>query len=144
MGLAVAEFARKNADYQVALSIQERMNNAARLMSFQGAGLQYQQNLTRINKPIKQPDVLGTLLSTGQQALGQYQAGEMRGLQRETWDMQNRLNTQRLATGELSLQNARANTANAMLQRNLTVEQTRTTQAQRRLFEAQRISIAPR
>lgn len=139
VGLAVAEFAKKNADYQVALSIQERMNNASRIMAFEGGGLQYQQNLTRINKPIKQPDVLGTLLSTGQQVLGQYQAGQMRGLQRDNLTAQNQLLGQQYQTGLMSLQNFRAGTANALLSRNLMQERTRTTISQRRHYDAMRL-----
>jgi hypothetical protein len=54
VGLAVADFAQKNAAYQTALLLQERMNNSASIMALEGAGLQFQQNMTRINKPIQQ------------------------------------------------------------------------------------------
>jgi hypothetical protein len=102
VGLAVAEFSQKNAAYQTALMLQERMNNSSSIMALEGGGLQFQQNMMRINKPIQQPDVLGALLSTAQTASSQWQANRMQGLQRNNWASQNQL-----MAGDLQLQQAR-------------------------------------
>jgi len=134
VGLAIADFAQKNAAYQTALMLQERMNNASRIMAFEGGGLQYQQNMMRINKPIQGPDVLGTLLGTAQTAMGQYQAGEMQALQRANLTRENQLFGSRLAV-------ARQGTANAAATLQLIHAQRRGAEAQAGLFDAQRLAI---
>ena len=139
VGLAIADFAQKNAAYQAALSIQERMNESSRQMAFTGSGLQYQQNLMNINKPIQRPNFLGTFLGVGQQALGQYQAFQMQGLQRQNMARQNELHSARMRSANMQLAQSRAATATSLANLRLARESTRTTQAQRRLFEAQQV-----
>jgi len=102
VGLAVAEFSQKNAAYQTALMLQERMNNSSSILSLEGGGLQYQQNMMRINQPIEQPDVWGTILGTTSMAAGQWQQGQMQGLQRANLASENQL-----MAGDLQLQQAR-------------------------------------
>jgi hypothetical protein len=70
VGLAVDEYARKNAEYQAALSLQERMNTTARRLGFESAGNAYVNRMTQINQPIEQPNYLGAALGMGQSIVG--------------------------------------------------------------------------
>ena len=137
VGLAVADFAQKNAAYQTQLMLQERMNNASMIMDFRGGGLQYQQNLTKINKPIQGPDYLGTFLNVGGQALGQFQTGQLRELQMDNLGLENQLFGQRL-------QQARLATQQAGMTLNFVGEQRRTQSAGAGLYGASRRAIPTR
>jgi len=79
VGLAIDEFSRKNAEYQAAMAMQERMNATAQRLSFENAGNQYVNRMTQINKPIQKPNYLGAALSIGQTIAGgmsQYKQGQ--------------------------------------------------------------------
>lgn len=141
VGLAVAEVDRANADLQSMLSLQERMDDASRSMAFEGTGMAFLQNMQRINKPIQQPDLLGTLIGTTQSAMGAYQTGQMRALQSDTMQLQNQLSDSRLATQRAQLGVARQRTLNERASLSLIQASTRTQEAQRRLYDASALRI---
>jgi len=70
VGLAVAEYARKNAEYQAALTLQENMNATARRLGFESGGNAYVNRMAQINQPIAQPNYLGAALGMGQTIAG--------------------------------------------------------------------------
>tara|TARA_R110002167_G_scaffold74439_4_gene208353 strand:- start:501 stop:1226 length:726 start_codon:yes stop_codon:yes gene_type:complete len=76
-GLSIQDYERKNAEYQGALAMQTRMNDSARRLSLANSGQQYVSNMGQINKPIAQPDYLGTALGTAQNMMGAYQSGQL-------------------------------------------------------------------
>lgn len=113
VGLAVNEFAQKNAEYQAALSLQERMNVVAQRLSFENAGSDYVNRMTGINKPIQKPDYLGAALGIGAtvaKGLGDYQqkkAGE------ETRNQQSTLMGLQIDNQRASLDASRQGLSNA-------------------------------
>lgn len=141
VGLAVAEFARKNAAYQTSIMLQERMNNSSSILALEGGGLQFQQNMMRINKPIQQPDVLGTLLSTAQTASSQWQAGQMQGLQQANWASQNQLMAGALQGQQARLGIAGQQTLNSRGTLNFLQSQQRGAAAGAGLYSASRLAI---
>ena len=70
VGLAVAEYSRKNAEYQAALTLQENMNATARRLGFESGGNAYVNRMAQINQPIAQPNYLGAALGMGQTIAG--------------------------------------------------------------------------
>ena len=95
VGLAVAEYARKNAEYQAALTLQENMNATARRLGFESGGNAYVNRMAQINQPIAQPNYLGAALGMGQTIAGgiagfkkQQTIDTMMGKQKKLIDLQ--------------------------------------------------------
>jgi hypothetical protein len=70
----INDLTREEADYRFANTQQLQMNDVNRTLQLQDAGLGFTNNLLRINKPIEQPDYLGTALSGAQTGLSTYSA----------------------------------------------------------------------
>jgi len=70
----INDLTREEADYRFANTQQTQMNNVNRDLQLGDAGLGFTNNLLRINKPIEQPDYLGTALSGAQTGLSTYSA----------------------------------------------------------------------
>lgn len=144
VGLSMADFARANAEYQSMLVLQEKMSDTASLLSFEGGGIQYQQNMLNINQPIDSPNPLGILLNVAQTGMGQYQAGQTRAMQRESMGMQRSLNASQLATSRAQLALTQAGSRNQLANLDLLRAQTGTERSRAALFDARRIQITPR
>lgn len=113
VGLAVAEYARKNAEYQAALTLQENMNATARRLGFESGGNAYVNRMAQINQPIAQPNYLGAALGMGQTIAGgitgfkkQQTIDTMMGKQEKLIDLQT-------STAREGLKIASQNSANA-------------------------------
>lgn len=126
VGLAIAEFARKNAEYQSALSLQERMNETAQRLAFENAGNAYINQMTAINKPIEQPNYLGAVLGIGQTIAGgyaQYKQGQdmkiIRNKQGLLIDAQLKNAQQSVAASQQAYQNAAASYGAASMGTNI-------------------------
>ena len=70
----INDLTREEADYRFANTQQTQMNDVNRNLQLGDAGLGFTNNLLRINKPIEQPDYLGTALSGAQTGLSTYSA----------------------------------------------------------------------
>ena len=68
----INDLTREEADYRFANTQQLQMNDVNRTLQLGDAGLGFTNNLLRINKPIAQPDYLGTALSGAQTGLSTY------------------------------------------------------------------------
>lgn len=68
----INDLTREEADYRFANTQQTQMNDVNRDLQLGDAGLGFTNNLLRINKPIAQPDYLGTALSGAQTGLSTY------------------------------------------------------------------------
>ena len=134
VGLLADDVSRANAEVQSMLALQERLDDSSRAMAFQGTGLAFVQNMNRINRPIQQPDPLGTLIGTASGVMGAAQSNQMRTMQRETMGLQNQLYNQQLQTGRARL---------AVSQRGLALQGARTEElrARTRLYDAQARAI---
>ena len=115
VGLAVAEYSRKNAAYQAALTLQENMNATARRLGFESGGNAYVNRMAQINQPIAQPNYLGAALGMGQTIAGgiagfkqQGKTRELMKLQKESINQQTNLATQNLKIAEQTSQNMAA------------------------------------
>ena len=126
VGLNLQDFERKNAEYQAALALQERMNDTARRLSLENKGQQYVSRMIDINQPIARPDFLGTALQTASTMFGQYQTGRMAQASTEA------------STAQRDLYSAQQGVArqNLLLSR----QQTATSAAQMGLYQAQRLN----
>lgn len=76
----VANISRKQATYAFSEQKQAEMMNASRTMEIQSAGSGYQRNLLSINKPIAQPDYVGSAIQGIQTGMSVYSAGQQAGL----------------------------------------------------------------
>ena len=76
----VANISRKQATYAFSEQKQAEMMNASRTMEIQSAGSGYQRNLLSINKPIAQPDYVGTTIQGVQTGMNIYSGGQQAGL----------------------------------------------------------------
>ena len=76
----VANISRKQATYAFSEQKQAEMMNASRTMEIQSAGAGYQRNLLSINKPIQQPDYVGSTIQGVQTGMNIYSAGQKAGL----------------------------------------------------------------
>jgi histidinol dehydrogenase len=65
----IANISRKEATYAFSERKQAEMVNTSRTLGLQSAGAGYQRNLFAINKPIPQPDYIGSALSGIQSAI---------------------------------------------------------------------------
>lgn len=122
VGLAVDEYARKNAEYQAALSLQQRMNETARRLGFESTGLAYANRMADINQPIAGPNYLGAItgigssLVSGFNQIGQIRAQqEINTMQRDYYTAQTELARQNLLIGKQNVANARASAASAAI-----------------------------
>jgi hypothetical protein len=76
----VANISRKQATYAFSEQKQAEMMSASRTMEIQSAGAGYQRNLLSINKPIAQPDYVGTTIQGVQTGMNIYSGGQKAGL----------------------------------------------------------------
>ena len=70
----INDLTREEASYRFATNQQTQMNDVNRTLQLRDAGLGFQNNLLRINRPIEQPDYLGAALSGAQTGLVTYSA----------------------------------------------------------------------
>lgn len=126
VGLNLQEFERKNAEYQAALALQERMNDTARRLSLENKGQQYVSRMIDINQPIVKPDALGIAMQTAGSMLSSYQSGKLASA------------SSAASTAQRDLYSAQQGVArqNLLLSR----QQTATSAAQMRLYQAQRLN----
>ena len=103
VGLNIQEFERANAEYAAALDLQSRMNDSARRLSLANSGEQYVSNMSAINKPIAQPDYLGTLLGTASNMAGAYQQSQLNTINRENMLLQQQSMANELGLGRQGL-----------------------------------------
>lgn len=132
VGLAVDEYARKNAEYQAALSLQQSMNERARRLGFESTGLAYANRMANINQPITGPNYLGAAIGIGSSLASGYQQIQTTKAQQDLMKQQglyytNQLELQRqsLKIGKQQLQNARASYAAAQGATQITQQQQR-------------------
>ena len=76
----VANIARKQATYAFSEKKQAEMINVSRNIELEAAGAGYQRNLFTINKPITQPDYVGTVIEGAQTGMNMYSFGQKAGL----------------------------------------------------------------
>lgn len=76
----VANVSRKQATYAFSERKQAEMMNVNRSIELEAAGAGYQRNLFTINKPIPQPDYIGSALQGVQTGMSLYSAGQKAGL----------------------------------------------------------------
>ena len=70
----INDLTREEADYRFSETKNQEMVDVNRTLRLRDAGLSSQMNLLRINKPIEQPDYLGSLMSGAQTGLSTYGA----------------------------------------------------------------------
>ena len=68
----INDLTREEASYRFATNQQTQMNDVNRTLQLRDAGLGFQNNLLRINRPIEQPDYLGAALSGAQTGMSTY------------------------------------------------------------------------
>ena len=68
----INDLTREEASYRFATNKQTQMNDVNRTLQLRDAGLGFQNNLLRINRPIEQPDYLGAALSGAQTGMSTY------------------------------------------------------------------------
>jgi hypothetical protein len=68
----INDLTREEANYRFATNQQLQMNDVNRTMQLDQAGLGFTNNMLRINRPIEQPDYLGSALSGAQTGLSTY------------------------------------------------------------------------
>ena len=68
----INDLTREEANYRFATNQQLQMNDVNRTMQLNQAGVGFTNNMLRINKPIAQPDYLGSALSGAQTGLSTY------------------------------------------------------------------------
>lgn len=76
----VANISRKQATYAFSEQKQAEMVSVSRTLETQSAGAGYQRNLLSINKPIAQPDYIGSTIAGVQTGMSIYAAGQTAGL----------------------------------------------------------------
>jgi hypothetical protein len=76
----VANISRKEATYAFSERKQAEMIGVGRKLELQSAGAGYQRNLLSINKPIAQPDYVGSTIEGVQTGMSIYSAGQKAGL----------------------------------------------------------------
>ena len=76
----MANIARKEATYAFSERKQAEMVDTSRTIGLQSAGSGYQRNLFAINKPIPQPDYIGSALSGIQTGMSVYGSAQKAGL----------------------------------------------------------------
>ena len=76
----VANILRKEATYAFSERKQAEMMSASRTMEIQSSGSGYQRNLLSINRPIAQPDYVGSALQGIQTGMSVYSVGQKAGL----------------------------------------------------------------
>ena len=140
-GLNVQDFARKNAEYQAALALQTRMNDSARRLSLANSGQQYVSNMGQINKPIEQPDYLGTLLGTAQNMAGAWQQGSLAKIERENAGLTRDYQQGQIDLGKINQRVAQARLGTLGIQAEASRRQTDLYGEQARLARAQRESL---
>jgi len=75
----VANISRKEATYAFSERKQAEMVDTSRTLGLQTAGAGYQRNLFSINKPIEQPNYIGSALSGVQAGMGIYGSAQKAG-----------------------------------------------------------------
>lgn len=115
VGQAVAEYARKDAEYQAAITMQQDMNEMSRRLGIESASNAYENRMAQINQPIAQPNYLGAALGMGQTIAGgmfnyqKQQATEgLMKLQRKSIKQQTSLATQNLTIARQTSDNIAA------------------------------------
>ena len=68
----INDLTREEANYNFATQQQLQMNDVGRSMELDNAGLSFTNNMLRINRPIEQPNYLGSALSGAQTGLSTY------------------------------------------------------------------------
>ena len=68
----INDLTREEAEYSFATQQQLQMNDVGRQMQLQNAGLNFTNNMLRINRPIEQPDYLGAAISGAQTGMSTY------------------------------------------------------------------------
>ena len=68
----IDDLTRQEAEYRFATTQQQQMTNTNRELQLRDAGLGFTNNILRINRPIEQPDYLGSALSGAQTGLSTY------------------------------------------------------------------------
>ena len=68
----INDLTREEASYRFATNEQTKMNDVNRTLQLRDAGLGFQNNMLRINRPIEQPDYLSASLSSAQTGLSTY------------------------------------------------------------------------
>lgn len=76
----VANIARKEATYAFSEKKQAEMIGVSRTLELESAGAGYQRNLFTINKPIPQPDYIGSALQGIQTGMSLYTGAQKAGL----------------------------------------------------------------
>ena len=69
------DYMRQEAGYRGALLRQQELGGIATGMGLEQAGFATQQRQIGLSQPIQKPSVLGTVLSSAQQAMGAYRTG---------------------------------------------------------------------
>ena len=69
------DYMRQEAGYRSALLRQQELGGIATGMGLEQAGFATQQRQIGLSQPIQKPSVLGTVLSSAQQAMGAYRTG---------------------------------------------------------------------
>tara|TARA_R100001463_G_scaffold103832_1_gene158326 strand:+ start:3165 stop:3878 length:714 start_codon:yes stop_codon:yes gene_type:complete len=112
VGLGLQDLERSNADYQSALALQARLNDASRRLGLANAGEQYVTNMIGINQPIAQPDYLGTILGTAGSMIGTYQQGQLYDMQTENANLSRGVMRGQEAAAEKAYRNTQQQTYN--------------------------------
>lgn len=68
----INDLTRKEAEYKATTEQQQRWNKAATETKLQNSGLNFTNNMLRINKPIEQPNYLGNAISGASTGLSTY------------------------------------------------------------------------
>ena len=76
----LGDFSRKEAEYNFSVQQQAEMENVNRQIQLQEAGIGFSRNMLRINRPIEQPDYIGSVFGGIQTGLSNYSVMSNAGL----------------------------------------------------------------
>ena len=141
VGQRVDEYRNLALNTGVLQEMQLRMNRAAQLMAFQGADLAYTEEWIGLNPAVQGPDLLGTVLGTGQQVMGTWQDFSLRQDQRANWGRQDSLYEAQLRTADSQTRLSMAQTGNLSAQAGLTRLRTQTERLNRENARLQGLTL---